>query len=306
MTIGEHKTQFAGKAVVDWDAELGLIDPQDRVYRIRYDQEESWLDMLVTLLQDPQSSQLFGLIMGAWASAYNGDPSDEIAALVEAQTQLPALKALFIGDIVFEESEISWIQQTNVSPLLTAYPALEHFGVRSGQGLQLGPIHHESLHSLIIETGGLDATLVRDVMASDLPALEHLELWLGTSDYGATWALDNLAPLFEERLFPKLRYLGLRDSEQANDIALAISRSPLLERIKVLDLSLGTLDDLGAAALLANPATAKLQKLDIHFHFCSETMIDQLKTLPIELDASDSQLNADLDFDGQRYVAVGE
>jgi hypothetical protein len=313
MPNGKYKTHFAGKAVVDWDAETGIRDPQGLVYRIRDDSEvnfevDFWQDTLSTLAQDPRSSQLFGLVIGKWAAeeVYETDPSQVIEALVKIQPHLPALRALFLGDIFFEECEISWIQQTDVAPLLNAYPALEYFGVRGGQNLRLGPVNHKSLRSLIVETGGLSGEAVRDVMASDLPALEHLELWLGTSDYGASWTLDDLASLFENRLFPRLRYLGLRDSEQANDLALAISRSPLLERIEVLDLSEGILDDVGAAALLANPVTGRLQKLDIHHHYCSETMVNQLKALPIELDASEPRLDPNADTDEQRYVAVSE
>ncbi len=103
-----------------------------------------------------------------------------------------------------------------------------------------------------------------------------------------------------------MEYLGLRDSELADEIAIAIVSAPILERIKVLDLSLGTLSDAGAAALLASPAVARLRKLDIHHHYCSPEMVEKLAALPIEVDASDSQEADEDDGEVYRYVAVGE
>ena len=38
--------------------------------------------------------------------------------------RLPALEALFLGDITFEQQEISWIQQSDISPLFLAFPRL--------------------------------------------------------------------------------------------------------------------------------------------------------------------------------------
>ncbi len=42
----------------------------------------------------------------------------------------------------------------------------------------------DSLVALTIESGGLPAAVVREVASAHLPALEHLELWLGEENYG--------------------------------------------------------------------------------------------------------------------------
>jgi hypothetical protein len=106
--------------------------------------------------------------------------------------------------------------------------------------------------------------------------------------------------------FPRLTYLGLRDSEIADAVAAAVASAPILDRIRILDLSLGTLGDEGAAALLANPAVARLEKLDIHHHFCSNEMIARLQKLGMELDASETQEEREYNNEHWRYVAVGE
>jgi hypothetical protein len=311
MPFREHVEQFAGKTVVDWDPEVGIENPDTTIYRLSLSYDEwrdtSWTDSFAVFLDDSAASASTGLVVGAWNFEEENEAERIVEAIVAAREKLPRLSALFFGDITSEENEISWIQQTDVSPLLEAYPALEHFRVRGGNRLRCGMMRHERLQSLIIETGGLGRNIVQDIWRSDLPALEHLELWLGDENYGATTTVDYFAPLFAGQLFPGLRYLGLRDSEMANEIAAALARSPLLERIRVLDLSLGLLDDTGAGALLACPATRKLEKLDIHHHNCSDEMIAQLEALDIEVDISELQ-EADVDDDGQewRYVAVSE
>src|SRR5260221_14644610 len=113
---------------------------------------------------------------------------DLVETLVAACDKLPALTAIFIGDITYEDCDISWIHQSDVSPLFEAYPNLEYFWVRGGDGLSVGPVQHQHLKSLIIEAGGLNVSVPEEVLKSDLPELEHLDLWLGKDGYGATTA----------------------------------------------------------------------------------------------------------------------
>jgi hypothetical protein len=257
-------------------------------------------------LEDPRVGEVTAIVIGYWSQDMDQDPGYIVEWLCSIREKLPKLTAIFLGDITHEQSEISWITQTDLSALFIAYPALEHFRVRGSNSLRLGHVQHEQLKSLAIESGGLDRTIVQDILASHLPHLDHLELWLGAEGYGANTQVIDFEPLFNGSLFPKLRYLGLRDSEIANELVIALVRSPLIERIRVLDLSMGTLDDTGALALLTCPAVSKLEKLDIHYHFCSDEMVERLKALPIEVDASEQQDPNDDYYEGSRYVAVSE
>jgi hypothetical protein len=314
VTISDHALNFAYKPIEDWEAGTPLTDPTEKIYKITLDYDDSekdvrWTDLFAQFLQDPQAAKVTGIVIGMWGTTTSeAETADQVVqALVAAREKLPALTAIFMGDITYEECEISWINQTDISPLLEAYPALEHFRVRGGNGLNLGRLHHDHLKSLIVETGGLNVAVVREVMGAQLPELEHLELWLGTDGYGANSTVQDLAALFAGTLFPKLRYLGLRDSDIANDIAIELAKSPILERIRVLDLSLGILDDRGAEALLNNPALARLEKLDIHHHYCSEAMVKRLEALPIAVNTEDRQDPHRYGDDEEwRYVAVGE
>jgi hypothetical protein len=309
MPIYEHMQAWGGKPIVEWNLGAPLESPQQSAYVIRLtwtEAEEEHVKLtsrLAAFLDMPGADQITSLVIGYWGAV--DEPSDDVVEmLVAARDRLPNLTALFMGDVVMEESEISWMEQSDMAPLFTAYPRLTHFGVRGGNGLSLGVNRHDHLQRLVIETGGLGSDVLHEIWKSEFPALEHLEIWLGDENYGWDGTLADLTPLLNGTLFPRLRYLGLRNSEIADQIAQAIIAGPLLDRLEVLDLSLGTLSDTGAQALATSPAVRRLKKLDLHHHYCSDKMVQQLQRLGIEVDVSDQE-DAEDDEDS-RYVAVGE
>lgn len=288
------------------------FDPEKTIYRIgcTYDEAESgddvWVRKFKAYLKQPGASKTVGLSVGAWGSVGEGDDSASvIEALVNASSKLPNLKYLFLGDIVSEESEISWINQTDVSPLLIAFSNLEHFGVRGGEGLSLGTMNHAKLRSLVLEAGGLPNSVISEVINSKLPNLEHLEFWFGSGNYGGDVTVEDLRPLLFDDRFPKLKYLGLRNAEIADGIAQELKGAPIMNRIAVLDMSMGTLTDQGGQALLDNPAITRLKKLDLHYHFMSNEMMEQFKALGIDVDLEDKQ-DYDPNDEWSRYCAVSE
>ncbi|MEI8165973.1 MAG: STM4015 family protein [Chloroflexales bacterium] len=312
MSFYEHLTQFAGLTVVDWNPNGGVVAAG---YALRlalsYNTAQAgtqWSDQFVTLLAHPDVAALAGLVVGAWGEMFDqsAEAARVVEALVAARDRLPNLRAIFFGDVISEECEISWIQNTDMSPLLSAYPQLEHFGVRGSNSLSFGALQHLNLRSLTVQSGGLPAGVVRAIAAAELPALEHLELWLGTPNYDGDATVEDLAPILAGDRFPRLRYLGLRNSELADEIAVALANAPVLEQLHVLDLSLGTLGDEGATALLASPATARLEKLDLHHHYCSPAVVAQLAALPLSVDTSEPEAPDIYGGERHRYVAVSE
>ncbi len=304
--IQENLETFYGRPVVDFDPEVGIAMPGEAVYRVRteYDGME-FSELLGSFLADPRVGEIPALVIGLFEPESSGDSAAIVRLLVANRDRLANLRALFLGDITVEEQEISWIQQSDLSPLWQAFPRLEHLQVRGGDKLSLGTVRHANLRTLILESGGLPATVVRQVASAELPRLEHLELWLGTDDYGGDSTLQDLAPILAGR-FPALRTLGLRDSEYADQVAVEVAASPVLDHIEVLDLSLGTLSDVGAAALAASPRIARLKKLDLHHHYVSPDLIAALRRCGVgELDAGEP-VEPDEDDEGSRYVAVSE
>jgi len=275
-------TRFSDRPVIEYSPETGITDPVNTAYALReeYEDAENLASKFTRLLQDPQSSSLEALILGMWTEAYENNSSSLINALAAAKDKLTSLKAVFIGDITYEECEISWIRQSDISPILTAYPQLEVLQVRGGDGLEFTPpVRHDNLNALIVETGGLSRTTVAQICNLNLPALEHLELWFGSEDYGGDCWVESLTPILTEQRFPNLTYLGLRNSQFSDEIADAVVRSPLLESISVLDLSMGTLSDEGAEKLINCPAISQLDILNVSENFLSPTTIQKLEHL---------------------------
>ncbi|MBQ0827039.1 STM4015 family protein [Streptomyces tagetis] len=274
--------------------------------------EEDWPETFARFGATVDLTRVRALIVGQWEDAYDSGPGDVIEALLAARDRLPALRALFLGDMVFTECEISWIQQTDVTALLTAFPELEEFGVRGGEGLGWEVPRHERLRSLVVQTGGLPARVVRGIGACELPALERLELWLGTTWYGADSEVADLEPVLSGARLPRLRHLALRNSDMQDAVAAAVASAPVVTRLDVLDLSMGTLGDDGAAALLAGRPLTHLKKLDLHHHYIGEPLRDRLRDalVPagVELDLDEGDAEEDREDDGtvHRFVSVGE
>ncbi len=305
MTISNHLEDFAGKPVVTFDSTKTQPNANEIIaIRSSWGDETPWMEQFEALLANPNVSAITGLVVGAWGEEMyeSAEIENVVSALVAAAPKLPNLTALFIGDITYEECEISWIQQGNLGPLFEAYPNLTHFGARGGENLTLGKITLPALSYIVIEAGGLDRSVVHDLIQSELPSLEHFEIYIGTDNYGRTTTIEDLSPLLTNNPFPKLRYLGLRNAEIANDIATTIVNAPILSQVEVLDLSLGTLTDLGGQALLNAPAILKLKRLDLHHHFMSTEMMAALEALPIPVDVSEQED----DDDDWTFVAVGE
>ncbi|WNI14115.1 STM4015 family protein [Actinacidiphila sp. ITFR-21] len=319
MTIGHHLRKLGGLPAVDFvrfeAGQPGLPEPGAVAWRIAvesYDSEVKWEQAFARFTETVDTTLVRSLIVGSWSDPYEDGPQEVVAALLAARDRLPALRALFVGDIVVEECEISWIVQDDVTPLLDGFPLLETFGVRGGNGLRFPAVRHGRLRSLTVETGGLPAAAVRGIAASDFPALEHLDLWLGTSEYGGDGDLADLAPFLAGTRLPALRSLALRNSELQDAIAAAFAAAPVVARLENLDLSMGVLTDDGATALLGGQPLTHLKTLDLHHNYLSKALKDRLREalepagVELDVDADDADEEENEDGSVWRFVAVGE
>ena len=303
---GVYVDCFANRQVVEYSTEIGIEDPVNTAYALHtYYRNFSIIEEIKNLLQDSQASNLEALIIRAW-DVYHSDSSKKVNALVDAKNILTNLKAIFIGDVVSGTCEISWIRQSDMSPILRAYPQLELLQIRGGKGLKFNaPVRHNNLRALIVETAGLSRETVAQICNIKLPELEHLELWFGHQYNGGDCLVVDGKPILEDLVFPDLNYLGLRNSKFTDEIAEAVVKSPLIETIRLLDLSLGNLTDKGAEYLLNCPAINELDILNVSEDRLSEEMIRKLSTLNCQLLAEEQDQAPDYD-DEYRYCAVCE
>lgn len=310
MSIYENLTNFAGLPVVDFRKSGDIKDFAAVAPRVRctYDDSETLVDFLTLMFAEPGIAATKALVLGAWmenGESYEISPAKAIEFLVARKDALPNLKALFIGDIISEENEMSWIEQTDLAPIWAAFPLLEEVGVRGGNNLRLSRINHSHLRKLVVQTGGMAKNILTDAFEANAP-LEHLELWLGSDDYGADTSVKDLEPIMAGGLFPALTYLGLCNSEYSDEIATRLASAPIMERIETLDLSGGTLKDAGAQALMASGQIGRLKALNISHHYVSAPVLADLAKATPKLIHDDPQTADEWDGEKHYYIAVAE
>ncbi|MBL8813687.1 MAG: STM4015 family protein [Planctomycetaceae bacterium] len=310
MSRYDHMSTFGGKPVVLFESGME-IDPE-KCYRIAWswDREDfSFQEMVAEFVGADAAAEVTALVTGAYSEEmYEENMNTVLEPLVAAAGQFPGLTHLFIGDIISEENEISWIQQSDLSPLWTAFPRLRTLGMRGGNGLTLGAIVHDQLRTLIIETGGLSRSVIAEIAAARLPELQHLEIWTGSNGYGADSTVDDVKPLFERSLFPKLKTLAIRNCEYADQLPALAATASILGQLDVLDFSMGAMSDAGADLLLANrQAFASLKKLDLSENMLTAKKLAELKSMPCPVvDAQQREGWVSRDGSVRRYPAVGE
>ena len=303
MTIGEYTQVYRGKKVVDFKMG-GSAVAGDVAYRLmqEYDSDESQEELLANFFEqvDPKSIEV--LVIGAWDEASGEGPQGLIDGLIARRAELGNLKALFVGDMTYEDCEMSWINQISYNPLLEAFPGLESLRIRGTSELELQPFTHASLQELAIESGGLPNEIVIAIANSTLPALRHLELWLGDDGYG----FDGDVAVYQRLLLAigpeRLQYLGLRNAMISDELAVWLAGEPWLGTLQTLDLSLGTIGDVGAQALCESPNLGSLQRIDLSHHYISAAWQQKLQALPCTVVLDDPEE----EDDGDRYVAVSE
>ncbi|KQX92303.1 STM4015 family protein [Streptomyces clavifer] len=273
---------------------------------------ELWEHFLGTV--DP--ARVRALLIGPWWHDEYTSFTPVVEQVAADAHRFPALRALFLADVVGEECEVSWLEMCDITPLIEAFPLLEELTVRGGgdpvpeeEKLRLRPVRHDGLKSLRFESGGLPGHVVRAVGASELPALERLELWFGAGWYGGDATVEDMRPVLSGAAFPRLRHLGLQNSEIQDEIATAVASAPVVARLESLSLAMGTLGDAGAQALLDGQPLTHLTSLDLHHHYLTDPLVSRIRDLcaragvKVDLEEAD---HWDPEDDESRYVAVSE
>jgi hypothetical protein len=231
----------------------------------------------------------------------DNDWSSTMTAVAESP-QAATLRSLRFDDYHSEDCEISWTAFGDFSDAWRSFPVLEELVIRSGEGGNLGEIDLPNLRTFRRISGGLSGDEIRSILSAKWPKLEHLEIWFGSEDYGASGNISMLGDLFGGSAPSTLRHLGLCNAQFAPEIVAALVRSPLLARLSSIDLSGGVLMDSDADVLIANAAKlAHLSKIDLSENLLNERMDDLKKALP-------NAIVDDQRYDGEdyRYVALGE
>lgn len=269
------------------------------------DYEEGGKDALTLaqeVLADPDLPDLDELVIGCWGESYDNSVQSLLDEFTAQAGKLQNIKSLFIGDMDYEECEVSWIEQGSYEQLLAALPGLERLTIKGSVGLSLGKIRHAALQEIEIICGGLPKNVLHELAESELPALTKLNLYLGVEDYGFDGDIEDVKVLLRSPLMRQLTYLGLGDSEIQDEVVAAVLAVLPLERLQVLDFSNGTLTDQGGQLLLdAQDKLKNLQKIDLTYHFLSDEMMERLKATGLPFVLDDQQETETDEDDGYIY-----
>lgn len=250
-----------------------------------------------SIINDAELSQIEELIIGCWGESWENGAQPIIDMMVENKEKFSHIKSIFIGDMEYDECEVSWIEQGDYSKLWDALGNLEEIKIKGSTNLELGEIHHDKLKKLTIECGGIPKNVLNSIANAKLPALEHLEIYIGIDNYGFDGDIDDIKAVLNGD-FPNLQYLGIVDSDIEDDIVEAVLKSKYVGKVSTLDFSKGSLTDKGGEMLLeAIPKNPNVKCLNLEYHYMSEKMCRNLHGLSIDVNTNDAQ-TAD-EYDGE-------
>lgn len=262
--------------------------------------------VIAAVMKSPASEYLRELTIGLtdWEG---GGLTNAHAAIAKGNVR-SHLETVYIGDFTGEEQEISWVDHGDVSQWFDKAPNLRHLRVH-GAGISFGKkLEHPKLARLEIETGGLPEETVAALAKAKLPELSHLEVWFGRVNYGGTTNIKVLMPLFSTKTLPKLEHLGLQNSEMQDRIAAALAKSKLLAQVSSVDMSMGTMREPGARAILDNAAAFKhLKSLNLSRNYIPSALCTELRRA-FGSTVNVGQQEAPDMWDGEEhyYTTVGE
>lgn len=258
--------------------------------------------MVGEILADPEFQNIDKLIIGDWGGAYEDSCQAVLDAIADNADKFSHITSLFVGDMDYEECEISWIIQGDYSRIWEAMPQLKEITVKGSTDLKLGKIKHSNLESLTIICGGLGSDVIKEIEEAELPELKKLLVYIGSENYGFDGDADTVRSLLANSDFPELEYLGIADSEIQDELTAVVLDCKYIDSITTLDLSCGTITDKGGELLLKKlPELKNLKKLDLSYNYLSDEMKEKLTaaTPAVEMDLSDSQ-EAD-EWDGELW-----
>ncbi|MFT3693076.1 MAG: hypothetical protein QM831_08035 [Kofleriaceae bacterium] len=232
---------------------------------------------------------------------------DELAGAIDAVKPI-GLTKLYLGDI--DNWDISGTYSR--LPHNDSLPAIREVTIHGGN-LDLGAqIDLPLCQKFAVQSGQLAAGDLKTIAAAKLPAVEHLEIWFGDPNYGATGGVDDIAPLFQRTDFPKLTSLGLMNCAFADALVAHLADTPMLRQLRRLDLSMGNLSNAGIAAMGAKRDRFRhLEFMNLDDNALTEASREQATGLAagVIFGPEQSPDRAVPRAEGQRYwrfVSVGE
>ena len=253
-------------------------------------------DVLVPVLDHPS-----GKFVAEIAINENGESDDDLQDIIDvlAKRAPATLRKLHIGDNV---DQISWYRVGNLGKLWKAVPKLTHLDIEAGE-FTLGTLDLPNLEHAVIKTGGLTKANMKSIANANWPKIEHLEIYIGQEDYGASTTIKDILPLLDRTDLKKLKYLGIKSAEFQNDLVPVLAKSRLVRQLENLDISQGVLTDDAFDAFMQHKDAWEHLIIDISESYMSKKKWQQLSPLCRLVIAKEMRADDDPEY---RYPMVGE
>ena len=281
--------------------------------------EGSLAEVLDLVLRHPSGRFLTEITFG-----FNNDPNEaDLQDLIDmlAKRAPPTIRKLHFGDYKYagggligqggDDTEISWYSIGDLGKLWKAVPGLRTLITQGGSsqsamsgGLKLGKIELPHLVHAEFRTGGLEKANARAIATAAVPSLEYLDIWYGDDNYGGDATASDVELLLGRTDLPRLRHLGLMNSEFADELPAVLARSKLLPQLTELDLSMGCMTDEGARALAEHKdAFGHLERLVVSLNYLSRAGVTVLRGVAKTVEVGKQREDEDPEY---RHPAVGE
>lgn len=246
------------------------------------DQEPKKLESTLTEILDQVLDHPSGRYIVEVAFHGNGNLNDDnLQPLIDklAEKAPPTIRKLTLGDNI---DQISWHHVGSLAGLWPSVPHLKTLEIETGE-LEVGEpgqLNAPALERAVFVTGGMSPSCARGIATAQIPNIQHLEIYYGDPNYGGNATVDDVTPLLDRSDLTKLRYLGLKNSMFANEIARLVGNAKVIKGLETLDLSLGAMTDEGAKFLAESAAgLAHLKTLNLTRNFLTSAGIELVKNL---------------------------
>ena len=119
---------------------------KSKKYAYDYDQykdgEKGPGTLIEDILADPEFLGLTEIVIGDWGNTWEESCQSILDVIAEQSDRFSHIESLFIGDMGYEECEVSWIMQGDYSRLWEAMPQLKELTIKGSTDPNLGQICH--------------------------------------------------------------------------------------------------------------------------------------------------------------------
>lgn len=261
-------------------------------------------EVLERLFTNPAALVLQELEVGVIRWEYNAQDVEMVIAEAAKAPFAKTLRSLAFGEVEGIDIDCAHHPIGDLAGITKdAFPALRELTMW-GTEISLGDLDLPKLEMLVVQTCGLSQDNVAKIANGELPSLNYLDIWFGSEDYGNDNTIESIEPILQSAKWPKLTHLGLMNCPFTDDICGRLGSSSIVKQLESLDLSMGTMTDDGARALLQHRAAlAHLKTIDIGQTYVTPGMVADLRSIGPQIVAEDMREDEDPEY---RYVVVAE